>query len=110
MNRSLLIQLAYDSIKEILQTKKLIDREEILHQYPLLKETIPMTLKIFVEDELHGYYEDMAHKSLFENILLGAKIAAFEDPNSQPLKVSEFLKAEIEISLQTPEGVISHRA
>lgn len=110
MSRSLLIQLAYESIEEVLQAKQFIKKEKILKEYPLLKESIPMTLKIFVKDELRGYYEDMAHKTLIDNILIGAKIAAFEDPNSQPLKVREFLRAEIEISLQTAEGIISHRA
>jgi len=108
MSRSFLIELAYDSIKEILQAKKLIDEDAILKEYPLLSQHIPMRLQIFVEDKLQGSYRDKTDHTLLQNIILGAKIAAFED--SDPLKVSEFLKAQIEISLHTPEGVISHRA
>ncbi len=110
MSRSLLIQLAHDSINEVFQAQNLIKKASLLSEYPLLNESIPMTLKIFVDGELHGYYEDLATKTLLENIIIGTKIAAFEDKNSEPLTLSEYLEAEIEISLQTPEGVISHRA
>ena len=36
--------------------------------------------------------------------------AAFEDKNFEPLTLSEYFEIEIEIALQTAEGVISHRA
>ena len=110
MSRSFLIQLAHDSINEVFQTKNSIDKEAILQKYPLLGESIPMTLKIFHDDKLCGYYEDLATKRVLDNILLGAKIAAFEDKNFSPLTLSEYFNIEIEIILQTPEGVISHRA
>lgn len=110
MSRPLLIQLAHDSINEVFQAQNLINKESLLSEYPLLNESIPMTLKIFVDGELHGYYEDLATKTLLENIIIGAKIAAFEDKSSKPLTLSEYLGAEMELSLQTPEGVISHRA
>ena len=108
MSRSFLLDLAYDSIKEVLETREFIDKAEIIEKYPILQEKIPMSLKIFVDDELQGTYADNADHTLLQNIILGAKIAAFGD--KEPLKVSEFLKAEIEISLHTPEGIISHRA
>ncbi|MEN4053835.1 MULTISPECIES: AMMECR1 domain-containing protein [Sulfurimonas] len=110
MNHPLLIQLAHDSIIEVLQSKNSIDKKALLKEYPLLGETLPITLKIFLDDELRGYYEDMAHLSLLDNIVVGAKKAAFEDINFTPLTLSEYFEIEIEISLQTPEGVISHRA
>ncbi len=109
MSRSILIQLAHDSINEVFQAKNSIDRDALLREYPLLNESIPMTLKIFVGNELRGYYEDLATKSLLENIIIGAKKAAFEDTRSAPLKTTEYPGAEIELALQTPEGIISHR-
>ena len=110
MSRSVLIQLAHDSIAEVFQAKNLIEKEQLLRTYPLLNESIPVTIKIFVDEALHGYYEDLATKTLLENIIIGSKIAAFEDESSEPLTLSEYLEAEMEISLQTPEGVISHRS
>jgi len=110
MSRSFLIQLAYDSIHEVFEAKNIIDKEAILKEYPLLNESIPMTIKLFSDGEVCGYYEDMATKTVLENILLGAKFAAFEDKNSSTLTLSKYFKLEIEIALQTPEGVISHKA
>ena len=110
MSRPLLIQLAHDSILEVLQSKNSIDKEALLKEYPLLGETLPLTLKIYLDDELRGYYEDMANLCVVESIAIGAKKAAFEDKNFEPLTLSEYFEIEIEISLQTPEGVISHRA
>jgi len=110
VSRPFLIQLTHDSINEVFQAKNLIDKKALLKQYPPLKESIPMTLKIIVDDEVRGYYEDVATKPLIDNIINGAKIAAFEDVNSEPLTLSEYLKAEIELTLQTLEGIISHRA
>ena len=109
MSRPFLLQLAHDSISEVLEAKNILDFDAILREYPPLKEAIPMTLKIFVKEELRGYYEDMATKSLLENIITGAKKAAFEDPASTPLRVTEYFDAEIELTLQTPQGIISHR-
>jgi len=108
MSRSILIELAFDSIKEILQTKELIDKDTLLHTYPLLKEQVPIELNIYVANKLHGSYKAHAKKTLLEDIILGSKIAAFEA--NKPLKIREFLQTEIEIILQTPGGVISHRA
>jgi len=110
MSRPFLIQLAHDSINEVFQAINTINKTALLQQYPPLRESIPMTLKIFVDGELHGYYEDVAKKPLIENIITGAKIAAFEDKNSEPLTLSEYFEMEIELTLQTPEGIISHRA
>jgi AMMECR1 domain-containing protein len=110
MSRSFLIQLAYDSINEVLQAKNIIDTKAILKEYPLLNESIPMTIKLFSDGEICGYYEDLATKTVLENIFLGAKIAAFEDKKSSPLTLSKYAALEIEIALQTPEGVISHKA
>ncbi len=110
MSHPLLIQLAHDSILEVLQSKNSIDKESLLKEYPLLEEMVPMTLKIFLNNELRGYYENMAHLCVVDAIIIGAKKAAFEDKNFEPLTLSEYFEIEIEIALQTAEGVISHRA
>ena len=47
--------------------------------------------------------------SLLENIIHGAKKAAFEDKNYSPLTTSQYLSCEIELILNTPDGVISEK-
>jgi len=110
MSRSILIELAYDSIKEVLQAQNIIHREKMLQKYPLLQESIPLKLNIYVNHELFSSYESKNKNSLLEEIIFGAKKAAFKDKTAHPLKIREFLQSEIEIILQTPQGVLSHRA
>jgi len=108
MNRSFLIDLAYKSIEEILQATAIIDQTTILKEYPILGSKLPMKLSIYVKDELHGSYTGDINQTLLHNIIFGAKIAAFE--KEKPLTVSDFLQAEIEITLQTADQTISYRA
>jgi AMMECR1 domain-containing protein len=110
MARSVLLQLARDSIQEVLQAKKKIDKHSLMSEYRLLKEKIDSSVKIYLNNELRGKSEiQNEDTSLVENIILNAKKAAFEDINFNPLSSSEYLSCEVEIELKTPDGVISER-
>jgi len=109
-NRSVLLQLARDSIQEVLEAKSNIDKETLLKKHPLLAQSIPTTINIYIDNELRGNSESGAHPySLIDEIILHAKKAAFEDNNFLPLSTSEYLNCEIEIILQTPDGIISEK-
>ena len=110
MARSVLLQLARDSIQEVFEAKRNINIKDLTDEHPLLKESITASVKIYLANELRGfsYLKDQG-KSLIENIVLNAKKAAFEDKNFQPLSTSEYLACEIEIELTTPDGVMSER-
>ena len=110
MSRSVLLQLARDSIQEVLEAQRTIDKSALLREHPLLNEKIQTTVNIYVEDELRGSYSSKdASKSLLEDIIYNAKKSAFEDKNFSPLTTSEYLNSEIELQLSTPEGIISER-
>lgn len=110
MSRSVLLQLARDSIQEVFEAKRTIDRQHLLSEYPLLNEKIATTVNIYLEDELRGSYKSsVATKSLLEDVVYNAKKSAFEDKKFSPLKTSEYLKCEIELLLETPDGVISEK-
>ena len=109
MSRSVLLQLARDSIAEVLEAKKTVDIQELINKYPLLNETIPTTINIYIDNKLRGNYINEDEDSLIKNILIGAKRAAFEDVNFLPLSTSEYLHCEIELILQTQEGIISEK-
>ena len=47
--------------------------------------------------------------SLIEDIIKNAKISAFQDKNFSPISTSEYLYCEIELVLNTPDGVISEK-
>jgi len=110
VSRSILLQLARDSIEEVLQAQTTIDKASLLKQHPLLNEKIPTTLNLFKEEELKGSYSSKNEKlSLINAIILAAKKAAFEDETSSILTTSEYLHCEIELILETPNGLISEK-
>jgi len=108
MSRSVLLQLARDSIHEVYEAKRTIDREKLLQTHPLLGEMIKTTINIYFENELRGSSE-VASGTLLDNIVLCAKKAVFEDKNFSPIVTSEYLGCEVELILHTPDGVMSER-
>ncbi|MFT7861242.1 MAG: AMMECR1 domain-containing protein [Sulfurimonas sp.] len=107
MSRSVLLQLARDSIEEVIEFDNKIDKKALLAEHPLLNENIPTKIDIFVDDETHGSCELTAENSLLENVIKAAKTAAFID--QEPLTSSKYVRCQIEITLHTPEGVISEK-
>ena len=108
MSRSILLQLARDSIQEVFEAQRTIDAPALLQAHPLLAQNIPITLNIFLKEELKSSYTIQKDvDSLINNIIIGAKKAAFE--NGKILTTSEYLDSEIELILETPDGVISQR-
>ena len=107
MSRSILLQLARDSIQEVFQAEITIDRKALLQDNPLLNEKIQTTVNLLIDQELKGTHTSQNNSlPLLNNIILSAKKAAFEDSSSSILTTSEYLYCEIEIIINTPDGVI----
>lgn len=109
MSRSVLLQLSRDSIEEVFQTQNFIDKKALLKKYPLLRQNVKTTVNIYFNNELRGSYESQASLPLVDAIIIGSKKAAFEDSHFDPLTTSEYLHCEVELILDTPEGVISEK-
>lgn len=110
MARSVLLQLARDSIEEVLEAKRKIDKDSLVTEHPLLNEQIDVNIKLYINDKLRGESKIQSqNNSLIENIILNAKKAAFEDKSFTPLSTSEYLDCEVEIELKTPDGDMSER-
>ncbi|MBN2783085.1 MAG: AMMECR1 domain-containing protein [Campylobacterales bacterium] len=110
MSRSVLLQLMRDSIHEVYEAKRTIDKPLLLDRYPLLNEKIATTVNVYLDNELRSSYSSTdAQKSLLEDIICNAKRAIFEDKNSTPLTTSEYLSCELELILNTPDGVMSEK-
>lgn len=108
MSRSVLLQLARDSIEEVFHAARSIDKTTLLQEHSLLNEKIPTTINLYINKELKGSYASKeADDSLINNIILCAKKAAFENKKTSALKTSEYLHCDIELLLETPEGQIS---
>jgi len=110
MARSVLLQLARDSIQEVLEAQRTIKKQDLLTAHPLLNQTMATTVKLYIGEELRGEATTtLPSFSLLEDIIKNAKIAAFEDKNFTPITTSEYLNCEIELLLVTEDGVISER-
>ncbi len=96
MSRSVLLQLARDSIEEVFHAQLSINRDALLKQHPLLNEKIPTTINLFIDKELKGSYTALdINQSLLNNIIVCAKKAAFEGKTTSALKTSEYLHCDI---------------
>ncbi|QSZ40726.1 AMMECR1 domain-containing protein [Sulfurimonas aquatica] len=110
MSRSVLLQLARDSIAEVFEAQHTIDKNELITLHPLLAQPVSVVVNLYINNELKGSSSSLDNEStLINNIILCAKKAAFEDPNSEVLTTSQYLHAEVELILQTPDGEISER-
>ena len=108
MSRSILLQLARDSIAEVLEARRTIDKQSLLEQHPLLNQKIQTQINLYIDKELRGSSKsNLASYTLLEDIVRNAKKSAFEDKNFTPISTSEYLSCEIEIVLTTDDGVIS---
>jgi hypothetical protein len=108
MGRSVLLQLARDSIHEVYEAQRTIEKQSLVQAHPLLSEMIPITINVYLEDELRGSAK-IDDSTLVDNIIKGAKKAVFEDKNFSPIITSEYLECILELILHTPNGVMSER-
>lgn len=110
MSRSVLLQLAHDSITEVLQAQKNINKSLLLKKYPLLNEKIATQINIYIKNELKGSSQSQqATQTLLEDIIQNAKKSAFEDKATKPITISQYLHCEIEIILHTAEGIMQEK-
>ena len=108
MSRSVLLQLTRDSIAEVLEAQRTIDKSKLIKEHPLLEQKIATKINIYLNNELRGSaHSSQAQLSLIEDIIRNAKRCAFEDSNFTPISTSEYLNCTIELLLTTSDGVIS---
>ncbi len=108
MSRSVLLQLARDSIQEVLEAKNTIQKDLLIAKHPLLNQIVPTDVKLYFEGELRGSNQQVGIP-LADAIIIGAKKAAFEDETQSPITTSEYLSCEVELTLHTTDGVISEK-
>jgi hypothetical protein len=109
MSRSILLQIVRSSIEEVFQAERKIDKAALLKEHPLLNENIATTVTIYKDKEIQGSFATSKEEnnSLLNNIIISAKKAVFEDTKSEVLTTSDYLHAEIELTLHTENGNMS---
>ena len=110
MPRSVLLQLARDSIAEVLEMQRTIKKDELIQEHPLLNHKIATQVNLYLDNELRGSALSVSpNLSLIDDIIINAKKSAFEDENFSPITTAEYLSCEIELLLTTQDGVISEK-
>lgn len=110
MSQSVLLNIARDSIHEVLQAQETINRAELLESYPLLNEIVRTQVTLYLNGKVRGTSSsETPEHSLLEDIIINAKRAAFQDPDFIPISTSEYLHTSVELVLFTADGPISHR-
>jgi len=111
MSQSVLLTIVRASIEEVLQGEHSINRHELFEQYPLLSEPMVTEITLYLGNKIRGNAKTSTlERSLLEDIIYNAKIAAFQDENFDPLVTSEYLHVTIELTIYSPDGNLSHKS
>lgn len=103
MARSPLLQLVRDSIEEVIEATRKIDRDALLKEYPALEQKIGCAVSIILDDKVCGEARSSeASRPLIDDIIYNAKVAAFQDKNNPPISTADYLHCSIELSLLIP--------
>jgi AmmeMemoRadiSam system protein A len=110
MSQSLLLTLARDSIREVLEAKRIIDVPSLLKEHPLLGEAMATFVTIEIDGALRGCIGSLTPAtSLINDLIANAKAAAFEDPRFPPISTSEYLHCTVEVSVLTPATELDYK-
>ncbi|MBD3807011.1 AMMECR1 domain-containing protein [Sulfuricurvum sp.] len=111
MSQSVLLTIARASIEEVLQGQNSIDRRSLLENYPILSQPMATQITLYLDNKVRGNAQsNTPQRSLLEDIIHNAKIAAFQDENFDPLVTSEYLHTTIKLTLFTADGELSHQS
>jgi AMMECR1 domain-containing protein len=111
MSKSVLLTIVRASIEEVLQGQSSIKRSELLEQYPILSAPMATQVILYLGNKIRGVAKTQnVERSLLEDIIYNAKIAAFQDEAFDPLVTSEYLHATIQLTIYSPDGELSHQS
>ncbi|NPA54865.1 MAG: AmmeMemoRadiSam system protein A [Epsilonproteobacteria bacterium] len=96
----ILLKIARAAILEEFEGKKLINRDELLKEYPFLSEERATFVTLKIDGILRGCIGSILPRMpLIDDVIYNAKQAAFHDPRFPPLTPQEYEHIHIEISL-----------
>jgi len=91
MDKIYLINIAADAILEVLDSRHIIDQEQLLQKHPELSRHAATFVTLELNHSLRGCIGSLvARRPLLDDIIANAKAAAFEDPRFAPLSRAEF--------------------
>ncbi len=100
---SLLLEIARESIAEVLEASRSIDVGVLKKKHPILNEKMATAVTLYLDNEVRSHYCSLhPSKSLLDDLICTAKIAAFESEIYPPITTSQYLHVSIQVSLLTP--------
>jgi len=100
--KNILLKIARASILEEFEGKKLINKEELIKEYPFLSEERATFVTLKIDGNLRGCIGSILPRmSLIDDVIYNAKQAAFADPRFIPLTPEEYEKIKLEVSILT---------
>ena len=105
--KKILIELVREILREAFDKKISINLDDVLKQYPKLKEEKATFITLTLNGDLRGCIGSInAYQPLYQDIISNSLSAAFNDSRFEPLTYKEFKHIKIEVSiLSKPEKV-----
>jgi AmmeMemoRadiSam system protein A len=98
----ILLKIAKTAILQKFDSSYSIDKEALIQSYPFLAKKGASFVTLNKSKNLRGCIGSIiAHRSLLDDIIHNAKLAAFKDPRFQPLKADETNQLTLEVSVLT---------
>ncbi len=100
MSHSLLLEVARQSIEEVLEAMRIIDTEALKRTHPILETPMSTAVTLLLGSQIRAHYCSLhPQKPLLDDLIYNAKIAAFETPSTPPLSTSEYLHVSVKVHL-----------
>ena len=107
---AILLQIAKTAILNKFDKKYVINKEDILSEYPYLSEKGAAFVTLNYNKQLRGCIGSIiAHQSLLDDIIHNAVSAAFSDPRFQPLNAEELSGLNLEVSVLSEPKLLEYQ-
>ena len=98
--KQIYLEIVKNAIREVLEKREIINKNELLEQYPELGKKGAVFVTLNERGRLRGCIGSLkAHRPLLEDFIDNARAAAFNDPRFMPLSAEEFGGVDIEVSI-----------
>ena len=105
----LMKKLAWSGIKSHLGLENLVEKYDVVKEYPEFVKAGATFITLKKDGNLRGCIGSLvANRELYNDIVINARKAAFEDPRFKPVVASELDQIDLEISILTPAVLVKY--
>jgi AmmeMemoRadiSam system protein A len=101
--------LAWSGIKSQLGIEKLIEKYDVVKEYPEFVKAGATFITLKKNGNLRGCIGSLiAQNELYNDLVINARKAAFNDPRFKPVQKEELAEIDLEVSLLTPAILVKY--